>query len=105
MATQADPREFDLQEQLARIRKMGAEHDQAQAVTHKLVVEAQLAAADVEKRGVELRLTAVDVEKRQAEIKKLIQDTEHASRVLVLQGLVAGAGITAAVGALAKLFL
>ena len=91
MATQADPREFDLQEQLARIRKMGTEHDQAQAATRKLIEDARLSSVDVEKRG--------------AEIKKLIQDTEHASKVLLLQGLVAGAGVTAAVGALAKLFL
>ena len=91
MATQADPREFDLQEQLARIRKMGAEQDQAQAYTRKLLEDA--------------RLAAVDVDKRHAEIKKLEQDTEHAAKDLLLRGLIAGAGMTAAVAALVKVFL
>ena len=91
MATQADPREFDLQEQLARIRKMGAEHDQAQAATRKLIEDA--------------RLSSADVEKREAEITKLIQDTAHASKVLMFQGLATGAGLLAAGAALTKLFL
>ena len=90
MATQADPGEFELQEQLARIRKMGAEHDQAQAATRKLFIDTQL--------------SAVDLEKRAAEIRKLVQDTEYASKVFAFQGLATGAGVVAAAVAVAKLF-
>jgi hypothetical protein len=39
MATQIDPKEFDLQEQLARIRKIQEESDKFSAETRKLLIE------------------------------------------------------------------
>jgi hypothetical protein len=42
MATQMDERELDLQEQLARIRQMGAEHDRIAAETRKLFAESRV---------------------------------------------------------------
>ena len=41
MATQIDPREFDLQEQLARIRKIQEESDKFSAKTRKLLAESK----------------------------------------------------------------
>ncbi len=41
MATQIDPKEFDLQEQLARIRKIQEESDKFSAETRKLLAESK----------------------------------------------------------------
>ncbi|MBY0303538.1 MAG: hypothetical protein K2W86_00110 [Sphingomonas sp.] len=41
MATQIDPKEFDLQEQLARIRKIQEESDKFSAETRKLLAESR----------------------------------------------------------------
>ena len=41
MATRVDQKEFDLQEQLARIRKFQEESDKFSAETRKLLVEAK----------------------------------------------------------------
>ena len=41
MATQIDPKEFDLHEQLARIRKIQEESDKFSAETRKLLAESR----------------------------------------------------------------
>ena len=48
MATQIDPRELDMQEQLARIRQMIAESEQRQAEVRRILAEADQRQAERE---------------------------------------------------------
>jgi DNA polymerase/3'-5' exonuclease PolX len=77
MATQADPKELDVQEQIVRIRKHLAEIDKTQAEIRKLVV-------DAEKTSLDIRIAPWQP---------------------VLGGVAAGGALLAAGAALAKLFL
>ncbi len=76
MATQADRGEIDLQEQLARIREMGANTDKAIA---------------------ELQKTRIDMQKTQAEVKIIGWTT-------IFQAMLATAALLGAGAAIGKLF-
>ena len=77
MATQLEPKELDLQEQIARIRKTQEEVDKFAAETRKVVA---------------------DMIKTQA-------DTKFQPWILILQGALAAAALMGAGVAFAKLFL
>ena len=76
MATQMDRNELDLQEQLARIRQMGANTDKAIA----------------------------EIQKTRVDIDKVLKDTKIVTFATVFQGLIAIAGLIGAGAAIAKLF-
>ena len=76
MATQADRGEIDLQEQLARIREMGANTDKLIAVNQKAL----------------------------AELSKIKAETEFLPRAMIFQAMIAAAALFGAGAAVAKLF-
>ena len=75
MATKFEPQALDLEEQIVRIRKMGAETEQA----------------------------LVDIQKTRADIEKVLFDTRIVSFATIFQGLIAIAALLGAGAALAKL--
>ena len=75
MATKFEPQALDLEEQIVRIRKMGAETEQA----------------------------LVDIQKTRADIEKVLIDTRIVSFATIFQGLIAIAALIGAGAALAKL--
>jgi hypothetical protein len=90
MATQLDPRELDLQEQLARIRQIGMNTD-------KIILENQ-------KLQLERLKVEADTEKAIAEVRKLNADTKVVSFAAVFQGFIAIAAMLGAGAAIIKLF-
>ena len=83
MATQMDRNELDLQEQLARIRQMGANTDKA--------------IADIQK-------TRVDIDKALVDMNKIVKDTKITTFATVFQGLLAVAALIGAGAPIGKLF-
>ncbi len=76
MATQLDPQALNLDEQIARIRKMGAETAKA----------------------------LVDIQKTRADFEKVVLGTRIVSFATIFQGLIAVAALIGAGSAIAKLF-
>jgi len=90
MATQLDPHELDIQEQLARIRQMGLNTD-------KLILESQ-------KLQLERLKVETDTEKALAEIRQINAATQFMPRSMIFQAMLATAALLGAGAAIAKLF-
>ncbi len=91
MATQADRGEIDLQEQLARIREIGANAE-------KLILEGQKLA--FERNKLEAERLKMEVERI-----KTKADTEFMPRAMIFQAMIAAAALLGAGAAIAKLFM
>ena len=90
MATQADRGEIDLQEQLARIREIGANAE-------KLILEGQKLSFERNKLEAE-RL------KMEAERLKAGAEVEFMPRSMIFQAMIAAAALAGAGAAIVKLF-
>ena len=91
MATQINPDEPNVEEQLVRIRKMIAESDRI--------------ADERQKMNAEIAKLSVEGQKMNAEITKLSVETRLAPWQLALGGVTSGAALFAAAAAFTKLFL
>ena len=90
MATQIDPKELDMQEQLARIRKTQAEIDTMFDERSKLQSDIQ-------------RIIA-ETDQRHAEREKIIGETKYIGPAIILQAMIATGALLAAGATVAKVF-